>query len=97
MRDIRDHGEGRVGFRVRVQPSSRKDEILGWNAAGELRIRLAAPPVEGAANRSLVVVLARSLGLGRRALLVESGQRAKVKVVSAPASARETLESLPEI
>lgn len=97
MKDIRDHGNGRVGFRVRVQPSSRKDEILGWNAGGELRVRLAAPPVEGAANRSLSLFLARSLGLGKRDVVVESGERSKSKVVSAPASSRTALESLPEI
>lgn len=97
MRDIRENENGRVGFRVRVQPSSRKDEILGWNAAGELRVRLAAPPVEGAANRSLSLFLGRSLGLGKRDVVVESGDRSRTKRVSAPASARAALEALPEI
>jgi hypothetical protein len=97
MKDIREHDEGRVGFRVRVQPSSRKDEILGWNASGELRVRLAAPPVEGAANRSLTLFLARSFGLGKRDVAVESGERSRTKLVSAPASAREALEELPEV
>ncbi|MDD3642851.1 MAG: DUF167 domain-containing protein [Candidatus Krumholzibacteria bacterium] len=97
MKDIRDHENGRVGFRVRVQPSSRKDEIVGWNAAGELRVRIAAPPVEGAASRGLERFLGRALGLGKRDVRVESGERSRAKLVTAPASAREALEGFPEV
>ena len=97
MKGIREQGDGRVGFRVRVQPSARKDEVLGWNEAGELRLRLAAPPVEGAANRRLVLFLAARFGLGKRDVIVESGLRSRVKAVSAPAGVRPALEALPEI
>jgi len=94
---LRGMKDGRVGFRVRVQPSARKDEILGWNEEGCLRIRLSAPPVEGAANKRLVKVLAEGLGLRRRDLAIESGERSRSKTISAPGSARRALEDIPEI
>jgi uncharacterized protein (TIGR00251 family) len=97
MRHIEERRNGRVGFRVRVQPSSRKDEIVGWSEAGELRIRLAAKPVEGAANRRLIGFLAERLGQRKRDLALESGERSRSKILSAPASARRELESYPEI
>ena len=88
--------DGRVGFRIRVQPSSRKDEIVGWNESGELRIKLTAPPVEGAANKRIPVFLARELGLNKRDIVIESGERSRSKLLSAPASARDALERIPD-
>ncbi len=97
MKKIESRQDGRVGFRIRVQPSSRKDEIVGWNDDGELRIRLAAPPVEGAANRRIPVFLAKELGLKKRDIVIESGEKSRSKLLSAPDSARTLLEGLPEI
>ncbi len=70
---------------------------MGWNEAGELRLRLSAPPVEGAANRRLPVFLARRLGLKKRDIVIESGERSRTKLLSAPASARAALEEIPDI
>jgi uncharacterized protein (TIGR00251 family) len=97
MKLIEPKQDGRVGFRIRVQPSSRKDEIVGWNGEGELRVRLAAPPVEGAANRRIPLFLAKELGLRKRDIVIESGERSRVKFLSAPASAISALEELPDI
>jgi uncharacterized protein (TIGR00251 family) len=97
MKIIEKRQDGRVGFRIRVQPSSHKDEIVGWTEAGELRIKLAAPPVEGAANRRIPVFLGRELGLKKRDIAIESGERSKVKLLSAPASTRARLEELPDV
>ena len=97
MIQIESKQDGRVGFRIRIQPSSRKDEIIGWNEAGELRIRLTAPPVEGAANRRIPVFLAKELGLKKRDIVIESGERSRSKRLSAPASARARLEDLLDV
>ena len=97
MKQIESKQSGRVGFRIRIQPSSRKDEIVGWNEAGELRVRLAAPPVEGAANWRIPIFLARELGLKKRDIIIESGEKSRNKLLSAPASARPKLEELPDI
>ncbi len=97
MIQIESKQDGRVGFRIRIQPSSRKDEIIGWNEAGELRIRLTAPPVEGAANRRIPVFLAKELGLKKRDIVIESGEKSRSKRLSAPASARARLEELLDV
>jgi uncharacterized protein (TIGR00251 family) len=97
MKLIETKQDGRVGFRIRVQPSSRKDEVVGWNEAGELRVRLAAPPVEGAANRRIPAFLAKKLGLKKRDIVIESGERSRVKLLSAPSPARSRLEEYPDI
>ena len=96
MKQIESKQSGRVGFRIRVQPSSRKDEIVGWNEDGELRIKLAAPPVEGAANRRIPIFLAKQLGLKKRDIVIESGEKSRSKLLSAPASVREKLEEFPD-
>jgi len=97
MKEIRDRNDGRIGFRVHVQPSTPEEKLLGWNKAGELRIRLHSRPIGGKANKDLVRVLAGALGVKKGDVKIESGGRSRVKIVSVPRSARETLERLPEI
>jgi uncharacterized protein (TIGR00251 family) len=46
-----------------------------------LKVRLHAPPVDGAANEELVKFLAESLGVARRAVRIVSGQTSRSKVV----------------
>ncbi len=48
---------------------------------GALKVRLAAPPVEGAANEELVRFLARRLGVPKSAVRVVSGESGRSKVV----------------
>jgi uncharacterized protein YggU (UPF0235/DUF167 family) len=50
--------------------------------AGELRVRVTAPPVDGAANEALLALLAARLRLPRRALALERGAAARRKVVA---------------
>jgi len=97
MKEIRDSRGERIRFRVRVQPAAPRDELLGWNAAGELRIKVAAPPREGEANRELVALLAKHFHLAKRDIEIESGEKSRIKTISAPASLREALEALPDI
>ena len=97
MKDIRYSGAERIRFRVRVQPAAPKNELLGWNTAGELRIRVAAPPREGEANKELVSFLAKRFSVGKREIEIESGEKSKIKLISAPAALEEPLRELPEI
>jgi uncharacterized protein (TIGR00251 family) len=66
---------------VRVIPRARKTEYAG-ERDGALLVRLAAPPVEGAANDALVEFLAAALGLPRRAVRIVSGERSRRKRVA---------------
>lgn len=97
MIEIKERGGERVGFRVHVQPSASRSELLGWNTAGELRIKVAACPVGGAANKELLSFLAKYFSLRRRDFSIKAGERSRVKTVSAPASIRDALLGLPEI
>ena len=60
-----------------------------------LRVRVAAPPVEGEANAALVKLIAKILGLPRSAVRIASGETARIKVIEIDgldeAAIRETL------
>jgi uncharacterized protein (TIGR00251 family) len=73
-------GQNAVSFRVRVRPGSSRD-AMGEVLEGALKVRLTAPPVEGAANASLVKLLARALRVPRSAVTIVRGERSKNKTV----------------
>ena len=68
-------------IRVRVQPNASKDEILGFDEDGILRVRVAAPPSVGVANRRLVKYISKRLGLRSSAVSILSGHKARHKVL----------------
>ena len=69
-----------VRVSVRVQPRASANEVAGIHGDG-LRIRLTAPPVEGAANDALVDFLAKSLGIARRDITIVAGSSSRSKIV----------------
>lgn len=75
----RPDGEGWL-LSVRVQPGASRTEIVG-EYGEQLRIRLAAPPVDGKANAALERFLADELGLPRAAVTVRRGHMSRSKVV----------------
>lgn len=85
--------DGALAFAVRVVPRASRSEIVGEHD-GALRVRVAAPPVEGAANEELVRLLARALGVPVRAVEITSGHASKTKVVRVAGADRERLLSL---
>ena len=71
---------GAIIFTVRVVPRASRSSIEGEHD-GAVRVRVAAPPVDGAANEELVLTLARALGVARRAVEITSGHTSKLKQV----------------
>lgn len=72
---------------VQVVPNASRTACAGLHD-GALRVRLMAPPIEGRANAALLQWLARSLGLPRRAVVLQSGdtqRRKRVHIACAPA------------
>ena len=67
-------------FAVRVVPRASRSEFVG-EQSGALRVRLAAPPVEGAANKELIKLLAKSFKLPNNAVQIISGSTSKNKIV----------------
>lgn len=67
-------------FTVKVVPRASKSEIVG-SLDGALKIRIAAPPVDGAANAELVKLLSKTFGVSKSAIEILSGQTARTKQV----------------
>jgi uncharacterized protein len=70
-----------VELDVRVIPRARKSQI-GGERDGALVVRVAAPPVEGAANDALIEFLSSTLRVPRRAIRIVSGERGRQKRVA---------------
>ena len=71
---------GRVRFSVRVQPRASRNEIAGIYGES-LKVRLTAPPVEGAANESLIEFLAEIFAVSRRSVRILAGEGSRSKIV----------------
>ena len=85
--------EGAIVFTVRVVPRASQSGIAGAHD-GALRVRVAAPPVDGAANEELARTLARALNVPRRAVEITSGHASKLKQVRVAGADYAKLESL---
>jgi uncharacterized protein (TIGR00251 family) len=80
-------------FAVRIVPRASRSEIVGEHD-GVLRIRIAAPPVDGAANRELVRTLAKIFKLPQNAVEIVSGANSKNKTVRIHGADAAVLEQL---
>ncbi|HWP38872.1 MAG TPA: DUF167 domain-containing protein [Gemmatimonadales bacterium] len=65
---------------VHVQPNARRTEVVGRHGDA-LKVRIAAPPVGGAANEELIRLLADRLGLSRSAITITRGAAGRRKRV----------------
>ena len=86
-------GDGALTFRVRVAPRASKTEAAGEHG-GALKVRVAAPPVGGAANEELARFLSKALGVPARAVEILSGRSSKTKVVRVAGAGAEGLRRL---
>ncbi|MFM8990055.1 MAG: DUF167 family protein [Alphaproteobacteria bacterium] len=86
---------------VRLVPRGGRDALDGVeaDAAGRalLRARVSAPPADGEANAALLALLARALGLPRRALALEAGATQRTKRIRIDADARAVAARLDAI
>jgi len=85
--------EGAVIFDVRVVPRASKSEIIGEHD-GALKVRIASPPVDGAANLELIRVLAKKLGVSRNDIEIISGGTSKNKRIRVTNLSQSKLEVL---
>ena len=71
-----------------VQPRASRTRVVGEHG-GRLKLQLAAPPVDGAANAALVAFLAEALGVRRAEVALvrgEAGRRKTARVAGASAA-----------
>jgi uncharacterized protein (TIGR00251 family) len=82
-----------IVFRVRVQPRASRDAMEGEHA-GALKVRRAAPPVEGRAKESLRRILAERLNVPLSAVRIVSGENSRNKRVAVAGITREQVLAL---
>lgn len=80
---------------MRVQPRASRTELAGLHG-GVLKVRVAAPPVDDAANRALIEFLAECLGVARRAVRIVGGETSRTKVIEVDGITPEQVASLRE-
>lgn len=78
---FRQSADGLLTLTLHIQPGARKTEFAGQHGDA-LKIRLAAPPVDGKANEALLRFLAEALNLPKSAVVLKSGQSSRRKVVA---------------
>jgi len=77
---VRAVDDARCVLSLAVTPNARHTEVVGLHDDA-LRVKLAAPPVDGKANAALIAWLARELGLAKRDVRVRRGVAARHKQV----------------
>ena len=82
-----------VTFAVRIVPRASRSEIAGEHE-GAFRIRIAAPPVEGAANRELIRLLAKKFGFAQNSVEIISGNASKNKIIRITGATLDQLTSI---
>jgi uncharacterized protein (TIGR00251 family) len=87
---------GALHFTVRVVARASRSMVAGEHDGG-LRVRVAAPPVDGAANEELLRVLARAFEVPTRDVLITSGHSSRLKQVRIRGATCARLNQLAEI
>ncbi len=85
-----------IMLNVRVKPGARQPKIE-LSTAGELIVKVTAPPVDGAANKAVVKALSDYLSIAKSRIVLTSGTKSKIKrfAISVQASEdRARIESL---
>ena len=85
--------DGGARFNVRVQTRASHNEIVGMKD-GVLRIRLQAPPVDGAANEALIAFMADELGVSRHHVRIVSGFGSRNKVLEVDSPGHTALDRI---
>lgn len=78
-----------------MQPRASRTELAGLHG-GALKVRVAAPPVDDAANRALIEFLAACLGVAKRSVRIVSGETSRTKVLEVDGVTAEQVASLRE-
>lgn len=90
--------ESAAELTVRVAPKASRNEIT--RRGEQIAVRVTAPPVDGAANRAVCGLVAKSLGIAKSKVTVVRGQKGRDKALSlsgvSEADLRRWIAGLPE-
>lgn len=73
--------QNQTNITVQVQPNARRNEVLGLED-GVLRVKIAAAPVKGKANKELIDFLSQLLGISKSSIMIEKGLASRKKVIA---------------
>jgi uncharacterized protein (TIGR00251 family) len=85
--------EDSLVFTIKVVPRASKSEIVG-EMGGALKIRIASPPVDGAANAELVKLLAKTFGVSKSDVEIIGGETSKTKQIKINGAGGEKLTAI---
>ena len=88
----RQAADGRITLTLHIQPGAKKTEFAGLHGDA-LKIRLAAPPVDGKANEALIRFVAETLGLAKSAVSLKSGQTSRRKMLEVQGAKLASIEA----
>ena len=88
LKVIMSGNEARIS--LRVYPGAARSEVVGF-ANGVLRVKVAAPPVKGKANRELIVLLSQVLGVAKGTLTIVKGHTSRSKVLAIDGLSQEDI------
>jgi len=80
-------------FNVKVVPRASRSELVG-EQDGTLRVRIAAPPVAGAANEELIRLLAKKLEVRASSVTIVSGEASRMKKIAVKGITAQELQAL---
>jgi uncharacterized protein len=90
--------EGGVRLALRLTPRASRDGVEGimQDVDGRplLKLRLAAPPVEGAANKTLIAFLGKTLSLRKADITIRSGETSRTKILHLSGEPQMILQNL---
>lgn len=86
-------GDGRITLMLHIQPGAKKTAVAGRHGDA-LKIRLAAPPVDGKANAALLEFIADTLGLPKAAVKLKSGHTSRRKVMEVDGATEDAMAAL---
>ena len=79
---------------VKVTPRAKKTAVAGLMDDGTIKIKIAAPPVDGAANKALIEFLSETLGLPKSQVDIVAGETSERKLISLVGISPDKVDSI---
>lgn len=92
---LQTRSDGSLILSIHVQPGAVRSELAGMHGDA-LKLRLAAPPVDGRANKAVIAFFATLLHLPKSAVVIRSGLRSRAKTLLLTGIAEHHVRSLLE-
>jgi len=85
-----------ITLKIKAQPNASRSEFAGLYGEDAIKVRVAAPAVEGAANKELIKFLSKKFKVSKSEVEFKSGQNSKIKLIKLPKSDK-LMEFIKEI